>query len=177
MNFKARRRICFSVVNDKCRFGIFTPAAAEFSSHDRTWIQRKRAAISGDFELMIVPEANNIVDAGFGYRSRKIIEVVYGKPLPIEIDFAVFAVEPHMGIELGLGCNAEEIGIVVPENYVDITRKTCCQLVDYEGRAEIATADQSVATANKWKDDIQFPEIVMDVRQNCDFHKLGPFPE
>lgn len=137
MEFVALRRAGVSVNSDK---GRSSGEAAE----DFAGIDEKGFTGLGDFELMVVAEADDIIAAGLGKAPANVVVVSQTKEAAVDGNFRHFAVELYMRKGAAVLCDAKEIAVVVVKDDVDGTGVVLAEFVDDERRAEVAATNESV---------------------------------
>lgn len=103
------------------------------SVKDFAGIDEKGFVGLGDFELVIVAKANDIIAAGFGKDSANVIVVSQTKEASVNGDFCHFAVEVNMRKGAAILCNAEEVAIVVAKNDVNVAQVVLAEFIDNKG--------------------------------------------
>ena len=97
--------------------------------------------------------------------------MIHGELAAVEFAGEHLAVKREMRILRGIGGDAEEIAIVIPEDDVDRARIAAPDLVDDERRAEIAAAEHRVRTLpHTGERGVELPDVVVDIGQNGDPH-------
>ena len=114
------------------------------AAEDFAGIDEKCFAGWGDFELVVVAEADDIVAAGLGKDSSNVIIVSQTKAAAVDGNFRHFAVELYMRKGAAVLCDAKEIAVVVAKDDVDGTGVVLAEFVDDERRAEVAAAKERV---------------------------------
>jgi len=90
-----------------------------------------------------------------------------------EFTLVEFAVEVDVGVGAGVGGDAVEVGVVVAEDDVDRAGETSAKLVDYEGGAEVAAAEQGVTGGQGGEGGGEVPDVVVDVGEDAESHVIG----
>lgn len=98
----------------------------------------------GDFELVVVTKANDVVKAGFGKDPANVVVVSQTKAAAVDGNFRHFAVEVNVRKGAAVLGNAKEIAVVVAKDDVDVAEVVLAEFVDDEGGAEVAAAEESV---------------------------------
>ncbi len=114
------------VIDYEC--GLTGEAAIDFPGVDE-----EGAAERGDFELVVVSEANHVEDSAAGYGAADIVEVVHGEGTLVEFQLGVFAVELEVGELGGVGGDAEAVAVVVSEDDVYGAGESLAEFLGDEG--------------------------------------------
>ena len=96
--------------------------------------------------------------------------MVHDEAAAVEFAAKQFAVEVDISVLPRVGSDAVKVAIVVAEYDVDRPAEPTAQLVHDKGRAKIAAAEQHVGVADRGQGGSQFPDVIVDVRQDGDFH-------
>ena len=137
MEFVSLRCAGVSVNSDK---GRSSGEAAE----DFAGIDEKGFTGLGDFELVVVAKANDIIAAGFGKDPANVVVVSQTKAAVIDGDFRHFTVEVNMGKGAAVLRDAEEVAVVVAKDDVNVASVVLAEFVDDEGGAEVTAAEERV---------------------------------
>ena len=96
--------------------------------------------------------------------------------MAVELAAKELAVEADVFVMARVGGDAVEVAIVVAEYDVDGPGKSAAQLVDHEGRAEIAAAQQYIGIAHRGQRGVEFPDVIVDVGEDGDSHEWRSVP-
>ena len=126
-----------SVDGDKGRSS--SEAAEDFAGVDE-----KSFVGLGDFELVVVAKADNIVAAGFGKDPANVVVVSQTKAAVVNGNCRHFAVEVNVRKGAAVLCDAKEIAVVVAKDDVNVAQVVLAEFVDNKGRTEVAATEESV---------------------------------
>lgn len=112
------------------------------SAEDFAGIDEKNLADLGDFELMVVAKADNIVAAGFGKDPANVVVVSQTKAAVVNGNCRHFAVKVNMRKGAAVLRDAEEVAVVVAKDEVDVAGVVLAEFVDNKRRAEVAATKE-----------------------------------
>jgi 2-iminobutanoate/2-iminopropanoate deaminase len=138
---------------------------------DGAGIHEQSGAVTGDFEGVVVAEADEI--EGAGEVAGDEVEVVHDDAAAREFALEDFAVEADVRVSAGVGSDAVEVGVVIAEDDVDGAGEAAAELVDNEGGAEVAAAEQGVTGGEGGQRGGEVPDVVVDVGEDAEFHFIG----
>ena len=140
------------------------------TAEDFAGIDEKGFASWGDFKLVVVAEADDIVAAGFGKDSANVVVVSQAKAAAIDGNCRHFAVELHMRKGEAVLRDAKEVTVVVAKDDVDVAQVVLAEFVDHEGRAEVAATKESVGMLELFQCPAEGADIIVNVREDANLH-------
>lgn len=112
------------------------------AAEDFAGVDEKGFVSLGDFELVVVAKADDIIAAGLGKDSANVVVVSQTKEAAVDGDFRYFAVELNVRKGAAVLCDAKEIAVVVAKDDVDVAQVVFAEFVDDEGGAEVAATKE-----------------------------------
>lgn len=145
-----------SVDGDKGRSS--SEAAEDFAGVDE-----KGFVGLGDFELVVVAKADNIIAAGLGKDPANVVVVSQTKAAAVNGNCRHFAVELHMRKGAAVLGNAEEIAVVVAKDDVDVAGVVLAEFVDDKGGAKVAATKERAGMLKSFQCPAERADIVVNI--------------
>lgn len=114
------------------------------SAEDFAGVDESGFAGLGDFELVVVAKADDIITAGLGKDPADVVVVSQTKATAVDGNFCHFAVELYMRKGAAVLRDAEEIAVVIAKDDVNVAQVVLAEFVDNKGRAKVAATEESV---------------------------------
>lgn len=114
------------------------------AAEDFAGIDEKGFVGLGDFELMVVAEADNIIAAGFGKDPANVVVVSQTKAAVVNGNCRHFAVEVNVRKGAAVLGNAKEVAVVVAKDDVNVAGVVLAEFVDHKRRAKVAATKERV---------------------------------
>ena len=133
------------------------------TAEDFAGIDEKGFVGLGDFELMVVAEANDIIAAGFSKDPANIVVVSQTEAAAVDSNCRHFAVELHMRKGAAVLGNTKEIAVVVAKDDVDVVGVVLAEFVDHEWGAEVAATKERASMLKLFQCPAESVDIIVNV--------------
>ena len=133
------------------------------AAEDFAWVDDRAFPFDSDFELVIVPKADEIESPGSAEEPPDIVEVVYRNSSSSQFQLGKFAMQVQVGEFPRDRGDSKKVAVVVSKDNVYGIRIAGSEFLDDERRAKIPTADESVRASERDEGFLQLGDVVMNI--------------